>query len=63
VERPGRRKIKSKTPKDLVRKSQMESSMDESNKLLDELWAKTVDTFGWNNRVRQLCACFGCQTV
>jgi hypothetical protein len=46
VERPERRKIKSKTPKDLVKKSQMESSMDESNKLLDELWAKIVSTFG-----------------
>ena len=38
--------MKSKTPKDLVKKSQMESSMDESNKLLDELWAKIVSTFG-----------------
>jgi hypothetical protein len=42
VEGPERRKLKSKITRNLVRRSEVESLVDESNKLLDELWVKTV---------------------
>ena len=45
-------KLKSKIARNIARKSEVESLMDESNKLLDELWAKTI---GASDRSGQIC--------
>jgi len=38
----------------------VESFVDESNKLSDELWTKTVGAIDWDNQICQLCTHFGC---
>ena len=40
-------------------RSEVESLMDESNKLLDGLWAKNMGASNRSNWIYQLCTCFG----
>jgi hypothetical protein len=42
VEGPKREKLKSKIARNPVRRSEVESPIDESNKLLNKLWVKTM---------------------
>jgi len=41
----------------------VESLVDESNRLSDELWIKTMGVFDWDNWICQLRARFGCKTA
>jgi hypothetical protein len=41
----------------------MESPVDESNKLLDELWAKTMGVSDGNDWICQLRTRFGCKAT
>jgi hypothetical protein len=41
----------------------VENPVDESNKLLDELWAKTVGASDWSDWICQLRAHFSCKAT
>jgi hypothetical protein len=61
VERPERGKLESKIARNPTKRSEVESFIDESNKLLDELWAKTMGIFDWSDWLCQLRTHFGCK--
>jgi hypothetical protein len=54
-----REKLDSKTTRNPAMRSEVESLMDESNKLLDGLWAKNMGASNRSNWIYQLCTCFG----
>jgi hypothetical protein len=41
----------------------VKSLMDESSRLLDELWDKTMGVFDWSDQICQLRTCFGCEAT
>jgi hypothetical protein len=44
-----RRKLESKIARNPTKRSVVESLMDESNKLLDELWVKLMGASDWSD--------------
>jgi hypothetical protein len=58
-----REKLDSKTTRNPAMRSEVESLMNESNKLLDGLWAKNMIAFNRRNWICQLCTCFGCEAT
>jgi hypothetical protein len=44
-------------------RSEVKSPMDESNKLLDELWVKTMGASGGSDRIYQLYTRFDCEVT
>jgi Rieske Fe-S protein len=61
MEGPERGKIESKIARNPVKRSEVESLIDKSNKLLDKLWAKTMGASDGSDRICQLCTHFGCE--
>jgi hypothetical protein len=41
----------------------VKSLMDESNKLLDELWGKMMGAFDGSDQICQICTRFGCEAT
>jgi len=52
-------KLESKITRNPTRRSEVESPMDESNILLDELWAKMMSAFDESDQICQLHTRFG----
>ena len=63
MEGPERGKLESKIARNPIKRSGVKSPVDESNKLLDELWAKTMDASDWSDWICQLCIRFGCKAT
>ena len=56
-----RGKVESKIVRNLAMRSKVESPVNDSNGLLDELWAKIVGASDWSDWICQLHAHFGCK--
>ena len=63
MEGPERGKLESKIARNLARRSEVESPVDESNILLDKMWAKIMSASDWSDWICQLSTCFGCKAT
>jgi hypothetical protein len=63
MEGPKPEKLKSKIARNPVRRSEVESLIDESNKLFNKFWVKTMSASDWSSWIYQLRIRFGCTST